>query len=130
MGWRRRPRGPCRLPRRRGRQAALNRGEIYDVELPGARRPVVIVTRDGAIPVLANVTVAAVTATIRDLPTEVPVGEGEGLARESVINCDNLFTIPKSSLGRRRGQLGPESLERLRSALLIALDLEGRVPDV
>jgi mRNA interferase MazF len=88
------------------------------------------VTRDGAIPVLANVTVAAVTATIRDLPTEVPVGEGEGLARESVINCDNLFTIPKSSLGRRRGQLGPESLERLRSALLIALDLEGRVPDV
>jgi mRNA interferase MazF len=85
---------------------------------------VVVVTRDRAIPALANVTVAAVTATIRGLPTEVPVGRGEGLTRESVINCDNLFTIPKSSLGRRRGGLNPVLLERLRSALLIALDLE------
>ena len=75
-------------------------------------------------------TVAGVTGTIRDLPTEVPVREGEGLARESVINCDNLFTIPKSSLGRRRGSLGPELLERLRRALLIALDLERRVTDL
>jgi mRNA interferase MazF len=90
----------------------------------------VIVTRDRAISVLANVTVAGVTATIRGLPTEVPVGGGEGLARDSVINCDNLFTVPKSSLGRRRGQLGSESLGRLRGALLIALDLEGRVTDV
>ena len=89
-----------------------------------------ILTRDVAIPVLANVTVAGVTATIRDLPTEVLVGANEGLARESVINCDNLFTIPKSALGRRRGQLGPESLERLRSAILIALELERRVTDV
>ena len=89
-----------------------------------------IVTRDRAIPVLSNVIVAALTATVRDLPTEVPVGNGEGLARESVINCDNLFTIPKSSLGRRRGRLGPEPLERLRRALLIALDLERRVTDV
>jgi mRNA interferase MazF len=90
----------------------------------------VIVTRDGAIPVLANVTVAAVTATIRDLPTEVPLGEDDGLARDSVVNCDNLFTVPKSSLGRRRGILGPESLERLRRGLLIALDLDRRVTDV
>jgi mRNA interferase MazF len=98
--------------------------------LSGGRRPVVLVTRDGTIPILANVTVAAVTATIRDLPTEVPVGKSEGLVRESVVNCDNLFTIPKSSLGRRRGSLGPESLERLRRALLIALDLERRVTNV
>jgi mRNA interferase MazF len=90
----------------------------------------VVVTRDGAIPVLANVTVVGVTATIRDLPTEVPVGKDEGLSRESVVNCDNLFTVPKSSLGRRRGSLGPESLERLRRALLVALDLERRVTDV
>jgi mRNA interferase MazF len=85
---------------------------------------VVIVTRDRAIPLLANVTVAAVTGTVRALPTEVPVGREHGLARESVVNCDNLFTIPKSSVGRRRGALDPESLRRLRSALLIALDLE------
>jgi mRNA-degrading endonuclease toxin of MazEF toxin-antitoxin module len=41
-----------------------------------------------------------------------------------VVNCDNLFTIPKQAIGRRRGELGRESLERLRMALMIALDLE------
>jgi mRNA interferase MazF len=81
-------------------------------------------TRDRAIPLLANVTVAAVTGTVRGLPTEVPVGREEGLAREAVVNCDSLFTIPKSALGTRRGELGPASIARLREALLIALDLE------
>jgi mRNA interferase MazF len=70
------------------------------------------------------VTVAAVTGTIRDLPTEVPLGRTQGLARDCVANCDNLFTIPKRALGGRRGQLDPESLTRLRAALMVALDLE------
>jgi mRNA interferase MazF len=70
------------------------------------------------------VTVAAVTGTIRDLPTEVPLGRAQGLARDCVANCDNLFTIPKRALARRRGQLDPESVARLRAALMIALDLE------
>ena len=84
----------------------------------------VVVTRDRAIPILANVTVAAVTGTIRELPTEVPLGRQHGLARDCVVNCDNLFTIPKQALGRRRGELDPESGGRLRAALMIALDLE------
>ena len=52
------------------------------------------------------------------------MGRRQGLARESVVNCDNLFTVPKSSLGRRRGALDAESITRLREALMIALDLE------
>lgn len=83
-----------------------------------------IVTREQAIPVLANVTVAAVTRTVRDLPTEVVLGPAQGLSRECVVNCDNLFTIPKQAVGRRRGELDPESVARLRAALMIALDLE------
>ena len=59
----------------------------------------------------------------RGLPTEVPLGHEHGLDHDSVVNCDNLFTLPKSLIGRRRGELDPESLDRLRSALLIALDL-------
>jgi mRNA interferase MazF len=94
------------------------------VEIPGGRRPAVILTRDGAIPVLANVTVAAVTGTIRGLPTEVPLGAEHGLARESVANCDNLFTIPKSSVGALRGSLDAEALEQLRRAIRIALDVD------
>ena len=73
---------------------------------------------------LANVTVAAVTGTIRGLPTEVPLGREHGLTRDCVVNCDNIFTVPKPSLGRRRGVLDVEATARLRAALLIALDLE------
>ena len=82
-------------------------------------------TRDRTIPVLANITVAGVTSRIRGLSTEIPLDERHGLKRASVINCDNLFTIPKSALERRRGQLDPEATARLRTALMIALDLEG-----
>jgi mRNA interferase MazF len=85
---------------------------------------VVVLTRDRAIPILANVTVAAVTGTKRGLPTEVPLGREQGLSRECVVNCDNLFTIPKKAVGRRRGELDPESVAHLRTALMIALDLE------
>jgi mRNA interferase MazF len=84
----------------------------------------VIVTRDRAIPILANVTVAAVTGTVRGLPTEVPLGQRHGLARDGVANCDNLFAIPKSSLADRRGELDAEALDRLGSALRIALGLD------
>ena len=84
----------------------------------------VIVTRHRAIPILANVTVAAVTATIRDLPTEVRLGRAHGLARDCVVNCDNLFTLPKNVLARRRGRLGPTKLTQLDRALIVALGLD------
>jgi mRNA interferase MazF len=82
------------------------------------------VTRDSAIPVLSQVVVALVTSKIRDLPTEVPLGREHGLARDSVVNCDNLFTVPKQALGTRRGQLDSAGLRRLRGALVIALELD------
>jgi mRNA interferase MazF len=102
----------------------LNRGSIYDAEAGARHGPVVVLTRDHAIPLLANVTVAVVTTRVRGLPTEVPVDERHGLDRASVINCDNLVTIPKSAVGRRRGRLDPEATARLREALTIALGLD------
>jgi mRNA interferase MazF len=82
------------------------------------------VTRDAAIAVLSQVVVAPVTSTIRGLPTEVPLGPAQGLARDCVINCDNLFTIPKQALGRRRGQLGSAELDALGRALVVALGID------
>ncbi len=82
-----------------------------------------IVTRDTAIPVLNQIVVALVTGTVRGLPAEVPLGPEHGLARECVVNCDNLFTIPKRALGRRRGTLGPAETARLDEALQVALGL-------
>jgi mRNA interferase MazF len=99
-----------------GRRTALNRGD--------GGRTAVIVTRDRAIPYLANVTVAGITRTVRELPTEVPVGRDQGLRDDSVVNTDNLFTIPKSVLGVRRGALDPEQIHGLDQALRIALGLD------
>jgi mRNA interferase MazF len=84
----------------------------------------VVVTRQVAIPVLANVTVALVTNTIRGLPTEVPVGREHGLDRDSVVNCDSVLTVPKTAIVRSRGRLDPVALARLDEGLRIALQLD------
>lgn len=102
----------------------MRRGDVYEVDFPSGRRPGVVVTRDRAIPVLQNVTVAEVTSTVRGAPTEVLLGPDQGLLRECVASCDNLQTVPKDALGRHRGSLGPEPAHRLNQALRIALGLD------
>lgn len=102
----------------------MNRCEIYDVKIGGRSRPAVIATRESAIPILANVTLAPITSTIRGLVTEVVVGPQNGLARDSVISCDNLATVPKSVIGKFRGELSPEQSFRFNVALRIALQLD------
>jgi mRNA interferase MazF len=98
------------------------------VDWPGVgEHPAVVLTRQTAIPVLTAITVALVTSTVRDLPTEVPVGRGHGLDHESVINCDNIVTVPKNAFRRYRGHLGPEELFRLRRTLMVALGLDSIV---
>lgn len=103
----------------------MNRGDVVDVDLPElGRRPAVIITRQLAIPFLANVTVASITTRVRGLPTEVQVDRAQGLDDDSVINCDNLFTVPKSAIGRTRGELEPGQAHQLDIALAIAIGLD------
>ena len=54
----------------------------------------------------------------------VLLDERHGLERESVVNCDNVLTVPKASMARRRGSLGVGELEALAEALAIALELD------
>jgi mRNA interferase MazF len=85
---------------------------------------VLIVTRTAAIAVRNAVTVAPVTRTVRDIPTEVPLGRAHGLRARSVANCDSLQTIPKQALRRRPiGRLKPEELLVLDRALRFALGI-------
>jgi mRNA interferase MazF len=103
----------------------VNRGDVYDVDWPGAgRHPAVIATRQTAIAYLTNVTMALVTSRVRGLPTEVEVRSEQGLAEGSVVNCDNLLTVPKAALAARRGALGRAELDALDDALRIALGLD------
>ena len=92
--------------------------EIWLMETPNQkRRPVLIVSRDEAIPVLNNIVVAPVTSTIRDIPTCIRLGLDEGIDHESVATFDNLAAIPKSVLTRRLGRLGPGGREKICTAL-------------
>lgn len=85
--------------------------------------PVVVVTRDTAIPVLTSLVCVLVTSTFHHHVAEVALGRDEGLSHDCAANCDNVVTIPKSVLTRRRGRLGPGKMDELETALAIALGL-------
>lgn len=83
-------------------------GDVWWAESPDlGRRPMLVVSRDVAIPVLSRLLVAPVTRTIRGIPTEVPLGREEGLVIESAASFDNLQPIPRASLVERAGSLSP-----------------------
>ncbi len=86
------------------------------------RRPVLVVSRNDAIPVLNNVVVAPVTSTIRAIPTCVPVGPDEGIDHDSVASFDNLAAVPKSVLTVRLGHLDGAGRLRLCDALRAMAD--------
>lgn len=93
-------------------------GELWLMETPNAkRRPVLVVSRNEAIPALNNVVVAPVTSTLRVIPTCVPVGPDEGIDHDSVASFDNLAAVPKSVLTTRLGSLGPGRRRLICSAL-------------
>ena len=95
-----------------------------DLGPPAGRRPVVVLTRDAACEVLAAVTCAPITRTTRGIRSEVPVGLPEGLPEPSVINCDNVLTVPKADLDPDpAGRLGEVTRAALDRALRFALDI-------
>ena len=97
---------------------------IYLAQLDKVR-PVLILTRDIVRPFLTWVTVAPITTTARGMSTEIPVGKANGLDTDSVVSCDNVTTVPVTTLGRQIGILLPEQEPLLTQALLAAFDLEG-----
>ena len=75
----------------------------------------VVMTRDAACEVLAAVACAPITRAIRGIRSEVLVGPPEGLPEASVINCDNVLTVPKLDLD-------PDPVGRLDEVTRAALD--------
>ena len=103
----------------------MRRGEVWWATLPApaGRRPVVLLSRNEAYAVRALVTVAPITTRIRRIPTEVPLGEREGLPRRCVVNLDTVTTIPKASLMQRLATLSPGKMASIERALRFALAL-------
>lgn len=87
-------------------------------------RPVLVLTRELVRPHLTRVTVAPITSRIRGLSTEVPVGPANGLDQRSVVSCDNIVTVLKSTLGAHVGYLLAAQEAALAEAIRAAFDLE------
>ncbi len=86
-------------------------GDVWWAEAEDKRRPVLVVTRSAAIPVLTRLVVAPVSRTVRGIPTEIGLGPDEGLSSDCAASFDNLQTILRSALTERAGALGPRHHE-------------------
>ena len=103
----------------------MRRGEVWWADLPPplGRRPVVLLSRNAAYTMRELVTVAPVTTRVRGIPSEVPLGKDEGLAKSCAANLDSMTTIPKRSLAMRAGTLTQPKLAAVDRALHFSLAL-------
>ena len=103
----------------------MRRGEVWWAELPppAGRRPVLLLSRDRAYLIRTSVTVAVITRTVREIPTEVPLGPEDGMPEGCVVNADDILTIPKSLLDQQITALPQDKMAAVASAIRFALDL-------
>lgn len=101
----------------------IERGDIrlFRFPSPDKPRPVLVLTRASAIDYLSRVTIAPVTSAIRDVPSEVALGPGDGMKQPCAVNFHNVITVPKQDVGRRVAQLGNERMREVCRALTFAL---------
>lgn len=92
-------------------------GEIWWAEDEDKRRPVLVVTRNVAIPVLTWLLMAPVTRTVRNIPTEVALGPEHGLPQACAATFDNLHRVRRTLLTERVGQLDATEMAEICRAL-------------
>lgn len=103
----------------------MKRGEIrwYKFATPDKKRPVVILTRDSVLPYLGEVTVAPITSTVRDIPSEVTLSPADGVRNDCAINCDHVQTVSKGKIGSLIATLSPAKLGGVSRAVRFALNI-------
>ena len=108
----------------------MRQGEVYwhTFRAPDKRRPVLILTRNSAIPYLTGISVVQITTTIRGAPSEVSLTPGDdGVIENCVVNAYNIQTIQKSQLGELITELSPERMREVREAIEFALGFDALV---
>jgi len=120
---------PCLLPRRR--QLVVSglpaRGEVWWCELPEVGcRPVVVLSRNAAIPRLRRTLVGPCTTTIRGIPSEVLLEPGQDpVPRASAVNLDSVESVAVGTLVERLGRLSDVRMREICQALELAVGCEG-----
>ena len=110
------------------------RGEIWDVNWSPGRgaeqqgtRPALIIQNDRGNASLSYplTIVASMSRTERELPLHVRIAPNEenGLSDFTDVKCEQVMTIEKTRLLRRRGTITPDELARVDLALRLSLNL-------
>jgi mRNA interferase MazF len=112
--------------RRRFVNALPARGEVWWCEVPEVgRRPVVVLSRDAAIPRLRRTLIGPCTTTIRGIPSEVLLEPGDDpIPLRSVVNLDSVESVSVGTLVERLGRLSDQRMRQICSALEIAVSCE------
>jgi mRNA interferase MazF len=111
----------------------IKRGEIYYADLSpvvgseqGGVRPVLIVQNDVGNKHSPTVIAAAITSQKEKsrLPTHISLNSQDcGLAKDSVVLLEQVRTLDKRRLKERMGELDPNSMHRVDSALSVSFGL-------
>jgi len=99
----------------------MKQGDVYWGQAADKRRPLMVVSRSTAIPILNRLVVAPITTTIRGIPQEIAIPDSVGLRFDCVASMDNLFAIPKQMLGDRVGAI-PDARHQICQALEAVAD--------
>ena len=104
----------------------MNRGEIrwYKFKPPDKKRPVLILTRNSVIPYLQEVSIAPITTTVRDIPSEVHLSVLDGMPKNCAVNFDHIQTVSKDKIGSKITLLPQEKLKQVGKAISFALELK------
>ena len=99
------------------------RGELWWCELPDVgRRPVVVLSRDAAIPRLKRTLVAPCTTTVREIPSEVLLSpDVDPIPRWSAVNLDSVESVSVAVLVERLGRLSDDRMAQVCAALEVAV---------
>lgn len=100
------------------------RGELWWCELAEiGRRPVVVLSRDAAIPRLRRALVAPCTTTIRNLSSEVVLEPNDDPVPERcAVNLDSVESVSVATLVTRLGRLADSRMREMCRALGVAVD--------
>ena len=102
------------------------RGEVWWCELAEVgRRPVVVLSRDAAIPRLRRTLIGPCTTTIRGIPSEVLLEPPEDpVPQTSAVNLDSVESVSLGTLVERLGRLSDERMREICRALEVAVACE------
>lgn len=100
------------------------RGDVWWCELPGiGRRPVVVLSRDTAIPRLRRTLIAPCTTTVRGLVSEVVLEPAQDpVPRRCAVNLDSVESVSVAVLTERIGTLAGARMHEVCAALAVAVD--------